>query len=126
MRSGYWAMIALPPERMPATADEERWLAAIAAYERVADPPRARLAYSRFLERWPASTGASIGLVNMGGTPLRARAAEDALAGGASVADAASAVAEGTDPPSDLSGSAEYRTHLAQVMARRALEQATA
>ena len=69
--------------------------------------------------------GASIGLVNMGGTPLRARAAEDALAGGASVADAASAVAEGTDPPSDLSGSAEYRTHLAQVITRRALEQAT-
>lgn len=69
--------------------------------------------------------GASIGLVNMGGTPLRARAAEDALAGGASVADAASAVAEGTDPPSDLAGSAEYRAHLAQVITRRALEQAT-
>ena len=33
--------------------------------------------------------GASIGLVNMGGTPLRARAAEDALVGGSSVADAA-------------------------------------
>ena len=70
--------------------------------------------------------GASIGLVNMGGTPLRARAAEDALAGGASVADAAALVADGAEPPSDLAGSAEYRTHLAQVLARRALEQATA
>ena len=68
--------------------------------------------------------GASIGLVNMGGTPLRARAAEDALAGGASVADAAASVAEGTEPPSDLAGSSEYRTHLAQVIARRALEEA--
>jgi carbon-monoxide dehydrogenase medium subunit len=68
--------------------------------------------------------GASIGLVNMGGTPLRARAAEDALAGGASLADAAALAAEGAEPPSDLAGSAEYRTHLARVIARRALEQA--
>jgi carbon-monoxide dehydrogenase medium subunit len=68
--------------------------------------------------------GASIGLVNMGGTPLRARAAEDALAGGASVADAAALVADGAEPPSDHAGSSEYRTHLARVLARRALEQA--
>jgi carbon-monoxide dehydrogenase medium subunit len=68
--------------------------------------------------------GASIGLVNMGGTPLRARATEDALAGGASVADAAALVGQGTDPPADQAGSAEYRAHLAQVLARRALEQA--
>ena len=68
--------------------------------------------------------GASIGLVNMGGTPLRARAAEDALAGGASVADAAALVGEGTEPPTDQAGSAEYRAHLAQVLTRRALERA--
>jgi carbon-monoxide dehydrogenase medium subunit len=68
--------------------------------------------------------GASIGLVNMGGTPLRARAAEDALAGGASVADAAARVGEGTEPPTDQAGSSEYRAHLAQVLTRRALEQA--
>jgi len=68
--------------------------------------------------------GASIGLVNMGGTPLRARAAEDALAGGASVADAAALVADGAEPPTDNAGSSEYRTHLAQVLARRALERA--
>jgi carbon-monoxide dehydrogenase medium subunit len=68
--------------------------------------------------------GASIGLVNMGATPLRARAAEDALAGGASVADAAALVTEGAEPPSDLAGSSEYRAHLAQVLTRRALEQA--
>ena len=51
-------------------------------------------------------------------------AAEDALAGGASLADAATAVTEGADPPSDLAGSSEYRAHLARVLARRALEQA--
>lgn len=68
--------------------------------------------------------GASIGLVNMGGTPLRAKATEDALAGGSSAADAAALVTEGTEPPSDQAGSSEYRAHLAQVLARRAVEQA--
>jgi len=68
--------------------------------------------------------GASIGLVNMGATPLRAKAAEDALAGGSTPADAAAHVTEGTEPPSDQAGSSEYRAHLAQVLTRRALEQA--
>ena len=68
--------------------------------------------------------GASIGLVNMGGTPLRARAAEDALVGGSSVADAAALAGEGTEPPTDQAGSAEYRAHLATVLVRRALGQA--
>ena len=68
--------------------------------------------------------GASIGLVNMGATPLRAKAAEDALAGGSTPADAAAQVTEGTEPPSDQAGSSEYRAHLAQVITRRALEQA--
>ncbi len=49
--------------------------------------------------------GASIGLVNMGGTPLRARAAEDALVGGSSVADAAALAGEGAEPPTDQAGS---------------------
>ena len=64
MRSGYWAMVAVPPERMPVTAEEDRWLAAIAAFERAAEPSRARIAYARFLQRWPGNTGASIGLAN--------------------------------------------------------------
>ncbi len=67
---------------------------------------------------------ASIGLVNMGGTPLRAKAAEDSLAGGGSAADAAALVTEGAEPPTDYAGSSEYRAHLAKVIARRALEQA--
>ena len=69
---------------------------------------------------------AAIGLTNMGATPLRARAVEQALAG-ASVDDVATAVEaadEGTSPPSDPNGSAEYRRHLARVLARRALEEA--
>jgi tetratricopeptide (TPR) repeat protein len=35
-RSGYWAMVAVPPGRRPATADESRWPAAVAAFERAA------------------------------------------------------------------------------------------
>jgi aerobic carbon-monoxide dehydrogenase medium subunit len=71
-----------------------------------------------------AVAGASIGLVNMGATPLRARAVEDALAGGGAIADASVLVTQDTDPPADHAGSSEYRAHLAQVMTRRALERA--
>jgi carbon-monoxide dehydrogenase medium subunit len=63
-----------------------------------------------------------VGLAGMGPTPLRASAAERALADGASPAEAAGRAAEGADPPSDVSGSAEYRAQLAQVLTRRALE----
>jgi len=69
------------------------------------------------------STG--IALVNMGSTPLRATAVEEALRSGASVADAAAAASQGTDPPSDANASAEYRRHLATVLVRRALEEAS-
>ena len=67
-----------------------------------------------------------VALVNMGGTPLRATAVEQALASGASVDDAAQLAAEGTDAPADLNGSSEYREHLARVLVRRALEAAGA
>jgi aerobic carbon-monoxide dehydrogenase medium subunit len=70
--------------------------------------------------------GASIGLVSMGATPLRAKAAEAALAGGSSVADAAALLAEGTEPPADHAGSSAYRAHLVTVIGRRALEAALA
>ena len=64
-----------------------------------------------------------VALASMAPTPLRARAVEEALASGAGAADAADRVGEGTEPPSDVSGSGEYRAHLARVYVRRALEQ---
>ncbi len=67
-----------------------------------------------------------VALVNMGSTPLRATAVEEALAGGASAADAAARAAEGLDPPADLNASPEFRAHLARVLVRRALEEAGA
>jgi carbon-monoxide dehydrogenase medium subunit len=66
--------------------------------------------------------GVHVGLAGMGPTPLRASATEQALADGASPGDASGRAAEGADPPSDVSGSAEYRAHLAKVMTRQALE----
>ncbi len=70
----------------------------------------------------PGRTG--IGLVNMGSTPVRAAAAEAALADGASLTDAAAVADEGTEPTADLNASEEYRRHLARVLVRRALEEA--
>ena len=70
-------------------------------------------------------TEARVGLTNMGSTPLRARAVEDALVGqpatDEAVRAAAASAADGTNPPSDLNGDADYRRHLATVLTRRAV-----
>jgi carbon-monoxide dehydrogenase medium subunit len=62
----------------------------------------------------------------MGSTPLRAAAVESALARGASAAEAAQLAAEGTSAGSDIHASKAYREHLARVLVRRALEEASA
>jgi carbon-monoxide dehydrogenase medium subunit len=67
-----------------------------------------------------------VALVNMGPAPLRAAAVEEALSSGATAAEAAEHASDGTEPPEDLNASAEYRRHLAQVLVRRALEEAGA
>jgi len=73
-----------------------------------------------------SAVGASVALTSMGGTPLRAKGVEDAVAGGASPADAAAHAAEGTEPSSDTAASAEFRMHLARVLTERALVEALA
>jgi aerobic carbon-monoxide dehydrogenase medium subunit len=71
---------------------------------------------------------ARIGLTNMGSTPVRATAVEQALAGAAAedgaIRSAAQRAAEGTRPPSDLNGKADYREHLAKVLTHRAVKAA--
>jgi aerobic carbon-monoxide dehydrogenase medium subunit len=67
-----------------------------------------------------------VAFTNMGATPLRATAVEDAVRGQGrgAIEQGAQAAAEGTDPPGDLNASADYKRHLARVLTRRALEKA--
>jgi aerobic carbon-monoxide dehydrogenase medium subunit len=99
---------------------------------RVPRKPGVPWGYQKFIRRandWAivgaAAAGGRIALANMGPTPLRARAAEQALAAGASVAEAAGLAAEGTEPGEDLHANRDYRRHLARVLTRRALEHRT-
>lgn len=66
-----------------------------------------------------------VALSNMARRPVRAAAVERALTGTGGDAGAVTAAAghadEGTDPPSDVNGAADYRAHLARVLTRRAL-----
>lgn len=68
---------------------------------------------------------ARVGLTNMGSTPVRATATEQALIGVTPSEDAVrtalAGIAEGTTPAEDLNGDAAYRTHLAGVIGRRAV-----
>jgi aerobic carbon-monoxide dehydrogenase medium subunit len=99
---------------------------------RVAKPGNARAwSFQKFTQRaidWAivgvAVQGSQVALVNMGATPLRAAAVEEALAGGASPADAAQRAAEGTSAAADIRASRDYREHLARVLVSRALTEA--
>jgi carbon-monoxide dehydrogenase medium subunit len=74
-------------------------------------------------------TSASIGLTNMGGTPLRAGAVEDALVGAAdaeSIAAASARVGDLPHPHDDEQASSDYRLHIAEVLIGRAVRAALA
>jgi aerobic carbon-monoxide dehydrogenase medium subunit len=74
---------------------------------------------------WRNNGSSGVALVNMGSTPVLAASVSNALAQGASIADAAQLAAEEAEPQSDLNASPEYRVHLAKVLVRRALEAAS-
>ena len=63
-----------------------------------------------------------VGITNAAPTAVRAVGVEQALSSGASAAEAAKQAVRGLDPTSDLRGSAEYKSHLAQVLTQRAIE----
>lgn len=70
---------------------------------------------------------ARIGLTNVGGTPARARAAEQALVGASSVAAieaACQSAADGLSPFADEDADVEYRLHLVRVLTARAVAKA--
>jgi aerobic carbon-monoxide dehydrogenase medium subunit len=99
----------------------------------IANGPHKYIKFRRRLFDW-AIVGAAaqqvdggwrIGLTNVGSTPVRATAVEQALASGASPADAAEHASDGLNPSGDLRASPDYKKHLARVLTRRAIEQAS-
>ena len=74
---------------------------------------------------WRRNGSSGVALVNMGSTPILATSVSAALADGASVSEAAELAVAEAEPQADLNASIEYRTHLAKVLVRRALEEAT-
>jgi len=63
-RSGYWAMLALPPGRIPRSAGEASFVSAVSALERAGHLRGARSAYLAAVQRWPQSLAARIGAGN--------------------------------------------------------------
>jgi hypothetical protein len=64
IQGGYWAMVVQRPDRIAATATEERWLEALLGLARGGDTEATVRAYAAALERWPDSLPAAIGLAN--------------------------------------------------------------
>jgi hypothetical protein len=63
-RSDFWGLLVLPPNRLPATAEENKWLAAVAGLENVQQWPAAATGYATALTRWNRSFIAWMGLGN--------------------------------------------------------------
>ena len=86
--------------------------------------------FTRRENDWPivavAAVDGRVALANMAGTVLRATATEEALARGASIAEAVELADQGTSPGADMHADADYRRHLARLLTRRALERAAA
>jgi carbon-monoxide dehydrogenase medium subunit len=98
----------------------------------VANGPHKYIKFRRRLFDW-AIVGAAaqkmnggwrIGLTNVGPTPVRAKAVEEALQKGAKPEEAAEHASDGLNPSGDLRASPEYKKHLARVLTKRAIQQA--
>ncbi|MDD5330113.1 MAG: PA2778 family cysteine peptidase [Sulfuricella sp.] len=63
-RAGYWAMLALPPGRVPRSATEAAYVSAAIALEKAGQPKSAEAAYAATLDRWPRNLAARIGMGN--------------------------------------------------------------
>ncbi|MCE3270032.1 MAG: hypothetical protein K0S57_429 [Ramlibacter sp.] len=61
---GYWAMVVTPPDRIPVTATEERWLEALLGLARGGNAEATVRGYRAALARWPDSLPAAVGLAN--------------------------------------------------------------
>lgn len=62
-RAQHWSMLALPPGRLPVTAEPDAYAVSAAALERV-NPLAAQVAYKTALQRWPSDRAALLGAGN--------------------------------------------------------------
>ncbi len=62
-RGNYWALVALPPDKLPASADAARLATAVVALERV-NPQAALTTYGSALARWPTDRSFLLGRGN--------------------------------------------------------------
>lgn len=78
------------------------------------------------VERGPTGevSDARVALIGVGDRPVRAHAVEAAMVTGADPLEASAYASDGLSPLTDVHASADYRLHLAGVVARRALTQA--
>jgi Peptidase_C39 like family/Tetratricopeptide repeat len=63
-RAEHWGLVVLPPEQLPASADEVAVLRAASGLEQAGRTHESAMAYAAIAERWPASLEAWIGLGN--------------------------------------------------------------
>ena len=62
---GHWAMVAVPPDRVPVTATESRYTSAVVALEKSGQTRNANTGYRALLRHWP---GNLVGLIGLGNT----------------------------------------------------------
>jgi hypothetical protein len=63
-RGDYWAVVVMPPDRLPHTAQETPYLQAVIGLERLRRWEEASRAYRAAAARWPESLGAQLGIGN--------------------------------------------------------------
>ena len=63
-RADYWGLVVLPPDDLPASADERSYIKAVLGLEQAGQWEGTASAYAAALQRWPYSLGAIIGLGN--------------------------------------------------------------
>lgn len=77
-RSNYWAIVVLPPDQLPSTADELPYLRSVLPFEQLGNWQMAQTAYRTATTHWPKSTGAYLGLGNASYMLKQLSAAESA------------------------------------------------
>lgn len=61
---GHWSMVALPPEKLPSSANEKNYAKAVSALENSGQVKNAHIAYKTLLKRWPNNLTGLLGLGN--------------------------------------------------------------